>query len=121
MMTKILEAFLLVALVMVLGACGDDPTPVIQQPNGSACEEDAGCESDYCLIELGDNILPGGYCTDECQWFPDGSDDCAENEICLQHGPSETFFCAVRCTSDDDCRSDEGYACVRVDLSRVCL
>jgi len=106
-------------VVLMLGACGDDETPPEPILNGEACEIDGlPCESGLCVETLGDNVVPGGFCTAECEWGenPGDPDTCAEGEVCLRYNPTQEFFCFQECISIADCRGDEDWDCLCLDF-----
>lgn len=106
----------LLALLLVVSACGsaDDLTP-----NGEACEVDADCEADVCLLDLGVTVFPDGICAPECN-IDDGT-GCVDGEMCLLHQMTGASNCYPTCGNSDDCR--DGYACFDFFTSalRACL
>ena len=49
--------------------------------------------------------MPGGYCTAQC-----GVGDCPDGSVCVPTGRMGDL-CAAACTTDADCRADQGYVC----------
>lgn len=87
--------------------------------DGAPCEVNAECLGQYCLKE--DIGFPGGYCTslnceeDGCSGL---SSECFRAEIEGQ----QTTSCYELCDFDGTCeRADEGYVCVTLDDTAVCL
>jgi len=113
-------------LAFTLGACGSDGPEPITLENGEACVADnldEVCASDLCLEEFGDGVeVDGGMCTDVCAWNDDATDTCTNGvdgdggQICLNYRPSGEFFCFDDCTTDADCRADEGWSCLCLDF-----
>lgn len=76
---------------------------------GVACTTTVDCgtyERDACNNEVGDGY-PGGYCTME---------PCNDIQVCSPGAtcvamPYETPACMQSCSTDSDCRADEGYVC----------
>ena len=100
-------------------ACGDNIAPVTVLENGEACEADnldEVCASNLCLEEFGDGVvISGGICTEECAWDYDLADftkTCADGESCLKWGPTEELLCFEDCSSDSDCRTEDGWFCM---------
>lgn len=87
----------------------------------SACAPEIGdeCETSADCSITGDRLCdlsqPGGYCT--VQSCDPGS--CPDEARCVEWRgqPTRTAetWCMVRCEEDDDCRTDNGYVCVRAD------
>ncbi|MEO8553815.1 MAG: hypothetical protein ABI678_27770, partial [Kofleriaceae bacterium] len=75
-----------------------DAPPPSPGPRGGACTSDTSCAP--ALVCLG---LPGGYCASTC-------DAC--DGTCVDTGKLGPI-CLAACTSDRDCRTDEGYLCDR--------
>jgi hypothetical protein len=78
---------------------------------GGPCSTAADCESPegltaQCLTDLITIIvMPGGYCTAQCQ----DVGDCGPGAACVDL--SIVKFCIKTCSSAADCRQDEGYYC----------
>lgn len=122
------QILLLTLALLVAPACGDGAAPVTVLENGEACSADNPdevCESDLCLEEFGDGVdVDEGLCTEECVWNEDASDTCADGEICLNYRPSNEFFCFEDCTTDADCRTEDGWSCLCLDffcLEAACI
>ncbi|MBI2896834.1 MAG: hypothetical protein HYY06_24970 [Deltaproteobacteria bacterium] len=73
-----------------------DVAPEPRAPIGDACGADEDCESGLC-----DTEDPGGQCTQACS----ATTGCPAGSICAER------FCRAICTTDADCRDDEGYGC----------
>lgn len=84
---------------------------------GAACDENAACEDDLCLI---DDVIPGGYCSKVCgTGRPGPSDRCSVGAACVQVAEG-TSVCLASCEGNKDCR--DGYVCARVNSQQsVCL
>ena len=98
------------SIIVLLAACGGDkPVPLAE--NGEACELSEDCLSETCLTEYGDGVpVPGGICTDECEWNDPASEDvdtCVEGEICLRYFKTSEKHCYLVCQSDRDCREPD--------------
>jgi len=108
-------------LVFSVAACGgnDGPEPIILE-NGEACvadNPDEVCASDLCLEEFEDGTdVDEGLCTEVCEWNDDASDNCAEGEICLTYRPTNEFYCFEDCTTNADCRTEDGWSCLCLDF-----
>jgi hypothetical protein len=85
------------------------PTPPTGEGNvGDACASDGDCNgaNAACLN------LPNGYCTQaSC-----GDVGCPDGSACYQFEGDATY-CIKQCTSNADCRADEGYEC---DADNTC-
>jgi hypothetical protein len=86
--------------------------------DGSGCASDGDCQKyqrDY-RCDLG---RPGGYCTRACL-FADSDCSAIGPEVCTTRprpsfdpqAPPTRMWCFLGCTSDAECRTGEGYACV---------
>lgn len=84
---------------------------------GSACGHEIG---DSCTTSLDcsqqnsricDRTQSGGYCT----IAPCERGTCPEEATCVEFRPAEDrlalTYCMRKCSSDSDCRDDEGYRC----------
>ena len=72
---------------------------------GGSCERDEECLGEYTTCN---QWMEGGYCTQECF---DGDDSvCPDGAKCVT-GRRQTESCLASCSSDKDCRTDEGYLC----------
>lgn len=83
----------------------------------NACAPEIGdeCETDLDCSAQGsrpcDRTQTGGYCTIAgCE-----QGTCPEEAVCVKFRPTverqASTFCMLRCGSDGDCRSSEGYRC----------
>jgi hypothetical protein len=78
---------------------------------GGPCTTAADCDAPegltaQCLTDLITIIvMPGGYCTAQCQDLG----DCGPGAACVDL--SIVRFCIRTCSSAADCRQDEGYYC----------
>ena len=80
-----------------------------------ATEAIAGCRGGQrCYTSA--RGFPGGYCTQDCLLHP-----CPGDSFCVSEGAIR--YCVRRCSEDTDCRTAEGYVCVRPSpqLPRGCL
>lgn len=104
------------ALALTAGACSDDGPNVTVLDNGAACstsDETEVCASDLCLEEFADGKdVNEGMCTEVCEWNDDLSDTCAEGEVCLTYRPTNEFYCFEDCTTNADCRAEDGWTCL---------
>lgn len=87
-------------------------------PLGGPCTGSADCAPVagapvMCATMEGGVDFPGGYCTVACSGII-GTGGCPTGSACVVAGSTFTgAFCAPTCRGDADCRSSEGYACVR--------
>ncbi len=97
----------------------DSGIPTRMGAVGSGCATDADCTEPAgatCMTMVGSGgfayEFPGGYCTAECT-AGSGSSECGAGADCysIGFGGFGTAFCAKTCTSNADCRADEGYTC----------
>lgn len=112
------------------GRCvAEGSVPTDGSPNGGTCTGDADCLSDNCITErngttptgwnsgycYGLCILPMGYNTNTLfseDTLPQGT--CSAGNVCFPNGSytrGDLGLCFLGCTSDADCRADEGYRC----------
>lgn len=77
----------------------DAPVPSIV---GAACDDKQPCGPGLSC----DASLPGGACTTTCKEPGSG---CSSDGVCVEYPTFES--CRARCTTNADCRADEGYAC----------
>src|ERR1700733_15323441 len=75
------------------------PTPDAPEPAPVASALGSACP---CRGDLSCLPLPGGYCGSSCDTACDGS--------CVETGRAGEV-CMKACSSDADCRTDEGYVC----------
>ncbi|MEJ7599306.1 MAG: sialidase family protein [Kofleriaceae bacterium] len=75
---------------------------------GAACSPQTGCATGMLCMPM-----PGGYCTAPC-----GVTGSACDGACVEH-PRAGELCMAKCTTDADCRTDEGYACD--PLRKACM
>lgn len=52
---------------------------------------------------------PGGYCTAACA---SPVQDCAPGVECILAGPAFQYRCIMSCEGHDECRVEDGYACL---------
>jgi hypothetical protein len=94
------------------GGEGQGTRPEGYESFGGPCETDAQCtgyDRARCVPRsiLGVVAVPGGYCTACCDAE---NTECASGIQCI--GYNDVYLiCAAKCTSDDQCRQEEGYAC----------
>ena len=97
-----------ISLVAALAACGDN----IDTSDGAACAADEACASGLCVTAFAnDREVAGGLCTRACEWEGEFEDTCPEGEWCLQYNRTGEKYCYASCTSDEDCRGEEGWDC----------
>ena len=88
--------------------------------DGAPCNVNAGCLGGRCLTES-EQGFPGGYCTTlscESQGCTGFASECFRDEV---SGKSVTL-CYELCNFDGTCdRADEGYQCVQLNDTGVCL
>jgi hypothetical protein len=90
---------------------------------GQACTANTECTANHhdplCLDVVNFPQFPGGYCSAFCS---DSAQDCSAGDVCYAGlGVSKHGVCLHACTTDSDCRTAEGYACVDKGLSsKVC-
>jgi hypothetical protein len=80
---------------------------------GQGCIEDRDCSGipspeRTCLTDLMGFTFPGGYCSARCT----SSEDCGPGATCVDIMVEQ--LCFKDCRGDDDCRVDEGYACMEM-------
>ncbi len=98
----------------------DGGTPTRTGAVGSACASDADCTEpagSTCYTMVGSGgfgfTFPGGSCSAMCT-PGSGSSECGAGADCFSvgFGGFGSAFCAKTCTSDADCRTDDGYSCM---------
>ncbi|MBW2262855.1 MAG: hypothetical protein JRG91_12840, partial [Deltaproteobacteria bacterium] len=107
----------------------DTPTEGTPDPTGSAvagdpCYAATDCggvpgSSRQCVEDIsGYAEFPGGYCTALCT----SAIDCGPDAVCADFMGYD-FYCFKRCSSDEVCRTGEGYSCKTLDTgsSLLCL
>ena len=77
------------------------PDSPVASARGGRCSETVACAAG--LECTPSPTLPGGYCASSC-----GDSEC--DGACVATARAGEL-CAARCTSDADCRADEGYVC----------
>ena len=77
-----------------------DAAPSRRGGRGAACASDGACAAGLACLRA-----PGGACGSTC-----GLGDPPCDGACVDT-PHDGRLCLARCTSDADCRADEGYAC----------
>ncbi len=95
----------------------DGGIPTMTGGIGSGCTDAAGCSASpagaMCITNLGGAAsLPGGYCTAACT-AGSGASECGAGSECFTvgFGGFGTSTCVKTCTSDAECRTDDGYTC----------
>jgi Subtilisin-like serine proteases len=87
--------------------CNDDgKCQKVPEPIGGSCSKDEECAGDYTTCNA---WFEGGYCTQEC--FDSDDTVCPDGAKCVPYGRRQTMSCLASCSSDKDCRTDEGYLC----------
>lgn len=87
----------------------------------SGCSPEIGddCSTSLDCSANGDRICdvtsPGGYCTIQgCE-----ADTCPEGSVCVEFNPDTprraSTWCMAPCKGNSDCRTDDGYECLRAD------
>ncbi len=106
----------------------DDDSAPAEGAIGSACADKTACTSDFCLnvatlnglgMETPEDMdITNGYCSSMGCTPGENDESCpaAENGLCFSLYPfNESFasmgLCLTACSSDADCRVDEGYSC----------
>jgi hypothetical protein len=72
-----------------------------------------------CLTDIaGYAEFTGGYCSATCT----SAVDCGSDAVCADF-MGYGYYCFLRCSSDDTCRTSEGYSCKTLDTgsSLLCL
>ncbi|MCP4498404.1 MAG: S8 family serine peptidase [Deltaproteobacteria bacterium] len=93
---------LILRLTPVFSGSPEAPSPD-SQPGvvGAQCSTNDECNGDICLG------FAGGYCSADCL-----NTACPTDSACFYGDETETSaYCLATCTSDSDCRVDEGYLC----------
>ena len=115
-------ACLVIACVALVAACEelDKVAEFIDSiSDGASCQKDGSCLGGECLTP--DQGFPGGYCTTvECdtEGCSGLNSECFRTEV----GGQQVTTCFELCGFDGSCdRADEGYECVQLDGSSVCL
>ena len=107
----------------VLGVCLPHCEENSDCNTGSVCNDEKKCEKipssiggscsndDECIGEFTtcNTWSKGGYCTQEC--FDNDDSVCPDNAKCVTGNRWEGTHCLASCSSDKDCRTDEGYVC----------
>jgi hypothetical protein len=103
---NLLRSMATAVVACTLGACA----PGI----GDECKTSLDCSSQGS--RLCDRTQPHGYCT--LRGCEQGT--CPEESVCVKFRPQaerlSTTWCMAKCDDDDDCRSDEGYRCRKLEL-----
>lgn len=94
------QSLLMIAALAVLALVGCNTKYLGETCAGTqdVCDSDFSCREDF----------PGGFCTRPCSPKGDAA-GCPTDSICIQQG--KELICAPVCTSDAQCRSQEGYEC----------
>ncbi len=112
------------------GRCIAPGTMPSGSEHGDSCADDDGCLSGRCIQEsnagsptgwnggtcLGPCILPAGYNSSTFYFEPTGlpQGTCPDGDMCFPNGSlsrGDEGVCLAACSSDADCRADEGYFC----------
>jgi hypothetical protein len=104
-------------LCQTLPACTPG-TQAIGQPctQHSDCVASPGVNDPFCLDETHE-FNPNGYCSHFCD--PNVPSDCGPGALCVPNGPFSANICMVTCTSDAQCRTAEGYACLNMGFAEM--
>lgn len=106
------RVFVLLSVVPLVVVCAtsrpkEEVKPAQTQPLGASCAVvEAELPRSTCAEGLVCAPLPGGMCTKPCG----GGLVCPDGATCVD-GPTIGEMCAKSCTSDVDCRGDEGFVC----------
>ena len=97
-------------LALLASACGHEI--------GDSCSSSLDCSQSSSRIC--DRTQSGGYCTiNPCE-----RGTCPEESTCVEFRPSEVrlavTYCMKKCSSDGDCRDDEGYHCKTATEFNAC-
>ena len=87
------------------GATATTTATATATPIGGACTPDREHLQSTCRDGAMCMPLPGGMCTAPC-----GTGACPDGSVCVPTGRMGEL-CVAACTSDVDCRADEGYVC----------
>ncbi len=93
---RCLTCLVLFAAMLSLGPVGCSPSV------GDSCSTDSKCGTTL-TCDLGS---PGGYCIKT----PCRSGECPPEAACIDFG-AEQRYCMYVCSSNNDCRSGDGYVC----------
>jgi hypothetical protein len=91
---------------------------------GQACTANNQCTANnhdpICLDAIDFQQFPNGYCSEFCDL---AAQDCSAGNICYAGLMiSKNGVCLHECTTNADCRTADGYACVSKGLaSKVCM
>jgi hypothetical protein len=108
-------------------ADGGGARPVVDTNTGAACSADDECTgggTNRCLTVVQEYEFPAGYCTTTCA----ADDECGADGRCplaplltspllpllpsdIQDAIREFSSCFRSCSSDEECRVDDGYHC----------
>ena len=113
----------LLVSILFLVACGGEPPLKV---DGSSCGASDECESGMCVEKFQDGVpIPNGMCSRTCNWLPDLTSDCPMDgmgQTCLQYRATGEKLCFDSCTSNEECRLDEGWTCTQVGFfEKACL
>ncbi len=114
--------------------CVASDATITGSKNGGSCAANSDCQSGNCIPATNAQTTPatptgfnGGYCTGDCilpngynsnslysgDTLPQGT--CPDHEVCFPNSSltgGDLGTCWAACTSDADCRQDEGYSCL---------
>lgn len=103
----------LIAIALLAAACGSDT-----REDGASCVASDECGSGLCVTQFADGqVVDGGVCTQECEWGEGSEDTCPDGQVCLWYIYTDEKLCFLRCGSDDDCRTEDGWSCAVLDSS----
>jgi hypothetical protein len=91
---------------------------IVEAAVGAACETRCDCGADErwtCrTIHPSGGRIPGGYCVFDCS---EGIDACPPGSVCFESVGQD---CYDACERHEDCRTDEGYACLPAAGAFIC-
>lgn len=78
---------------------------------GDDCFNAVDCSPDGRAGRTCDPASPGGYCTiSDCR-----SNSCPDEASCVAFRDGDFTFCMAACSSNEECRTDDGYSCLSPD------
>jgi hypothetical protein len=78
---------------------------------GDNCFSSGECSPDGQEQRLCDTTSPDGYCTiSNCSL-----DSCPNEAACVSFQDDNFRFCMLTCSTNEECRTDDGYTCILAD------
>jgi hypothetical protein len=111
----------LVALGILVSACGSSSSSSSGATNGGSCTTNAACAGGICVTT---KDFPSGYCTQGCQLANPTS--CPSGSVCIDDAsgvPADagiSAICYQSCQTTADCGGRTGYACLEKSSHLVC-